>query len=131
MATGIVTRFNPNNGYGFITDDETNEPVFAHQSDIKMDGFRLLNKGDLVSFDMIENDKGFKAENIVVTKANNIRRGPKRNYKNRKFGGNNNSNDNGILHRLIEVLGDDSNDDPILLREDIDYIKHGNRSTVI
>jgi CspA family cold shock protein len=64
MAKGTVKWFNETKGFGFITQDNGTD-VFAHYSAIQGDGFKTLNDGDQVSFDVIDGDKGPKAQNIV------------------------------------------------------------------
>ena len=64
MANGTVKWFNESKGFGFITEDNGND-VFAHFSAISGDGFKTLNDGDKVSFDVVNGDKGLKAQNIV------------------------------------------------------------------
>jgi CspA family cold shock protein len=64
MAQGTVKWFNESKGFGFITRDDGGD-VFAHYSAIEGSGFKTLSEGDLVSFDVIEGDKGPKAANIV------------------------------------------------------------------
>lgn len=64
MANGTVKWFNESKGFGFITQDNGTD-VFAHYSAIKGDGFRTLNEGDAVTFDVVKGDKGLKAENIM------------------------------------------------------------------
>jgi CspA family cold shock protein len=64
MATGTVKWFNESKGFGFITQEDGTD-VFAHFSAIQGDGFKTLEEGAEVSFDVIEGDKGPKAENIV------------------------------------------------------------------
>jgi CspA family cold shock protein len=64
MAQGTVKWFNESKGFGFIT-QENGTDVFAHYSDIQAQGFKTLNEGDVVSFDVAEGNKGPKASNIV------------------------------------------------------------------
>ena len=64
MATGTVKWFNDAKGYGFITPDDGGEDLFAHFSAIKMDGFKTLNQGQRVTFDLKEGEKGKQADNI-------------------------------------------------------------------
>ena len=64
MATGTVKWFNESKGFGFITHEDGTD-VFAHFSAIQGEGFKTLEEGAQVSFDVIEGDKGPKAENIV------------------------------------------------------------------
>ncbi|MHC4913754.1 MAG: cold-shock protein [Planctomycetota bacterium] len=64
MAKGTVKWFNESKGFGFIT-QEDGPDVFAHYSAISGDGFKSLADGDEVTFDVVEGEKGPKAENIV------------------------------------------------------------------
>ncbi|QUI20807.1 cold-shock protein [Vallitalea pronyensis] len=63
--TGTVKWFNSDKGFGFITSDEGND-VFAHYSQIQREGFKTLEEGQKVSFDVVDGDKGPQAENIVI-----------------------------------------------------------------
>jgi CspA family cold shock protein len=64
MAEGTVKWFNESKGFGFIT-QEGGKDVFAHYSAIEGEGFKTLAEGDLVSFDVVEGDKGLKASKII------------------------------------------------------------------
>ncbi|MHC4364853.1 MAG: cold-shock protein [Planctomycetota bacterium] len=64
MAEGKVKWFNGRRGYGFITTADGTE-VFVHFSNIEGDGFRTLSDGDTVSFDLVDGEKGQRAENVV------------------------------------------------------------------
>ena len=64
MVQGTVKWFNESKGYGFITKDDGGD-VFAHYSAIDGDGFKTFSEGDIVSFDLVEGNKGPKAINIV------------------------------------------------------------------
>ena len=65
MATGTVKWFNNEKGYGFIARD--GEPdVFVHHKAIQMQGFRSLQEGQRVEFDVKRTDKGEQAENVRV-----------------------------------------------------------------
>ncbi|MFH1703385.1 MAG: cold-shock protein [Nitrospirota bacterium] len=64
MAEGTVKWFNESKGFGFIT-QEGGKDVFAHYSEIEGDGFKTLAEGDLVSFEVVEGDKGLKASKII------------------------------------------------------------------
>jgi len=64
MANGTVKWFNESKGFGFITQDDGGNDVFAHYSEIKGNGFKNLAEGDAVSFDVVKGDKGLKATNI-------------------------------------------------------------------
>ena len=60
---GKVKWFNNEKGYGFIEYKE-NEDIFVHYSAILQDGYKTLNQGDNVNFDLIETEKGFQAQNV-------------------------------------------------------------------
>lgn len=62
---GTVKWFNAEKGFGFIT-AEDGKDVFAHFSQIKVEGFKTLNEGQNVSFDVVNGQKGPQAENIVA-----------------------------------------------------------------
>ena len=64
MATGTVKGFNADKGYGFITVDNGDE-VFAHFSEIQSEGFKTLEEGQKVEFDITEGNRGPQASNIV------------------------------------------------------------------
>ena len=64
MATGTVNWFNDAKGFGFITQDDGGEDLFAHFSEIKADGFRSLVEGQKVTFDVTQGQKGKQASNI-------------------------------------------------------------------
>jgi CspA family cold shock protein len=63
MASGKVKWFDNRKGFGFIAQD-TGQDVFVHHSSIEGSGFKTLNEGEEVVFDVIPSDKGFKAENV-------------------------------------------------------------------
>jgi CspA family cold shock protein len=65
MANGIVKWFNERKGYGFI-EQEDGPDVFVHHTGINADGFRSLNEGDRVSFDIEQGRKGPSAVNVKV-----------------------------------------------------------------
>ncbi len=64
MATGKVKWFNAEKGYGFITADDGTD-IFVHYSAIKADGFKSLDEGVAVSFDVTQSDRGPQATNVV------------------------------------------------------------------
>jgi CspA family cold shock protein len=64
MAEGTVKWFNPRKGYGFIADKEGRD-IFVHYASISGDGYKTLNEGETVSFDVVEGEKGLRAENVV------------------------------------------------------------------
>ncbi|MEA4877001.1 MAG: cold-shock protein [Aminobacterium sp.] len=61
---GTVKWFNASKGYGFITTDEGKD-IFVHFSAIQSDGFKTLDEGQKVSFDIVEGPKGEQAANVV------------------------------------------------------------------
>ena len=61
---GTVKWFNNEKGYGFIT-RENGPDVFVHHTAIVAEGFRSLNEGDTVSFEVVEGQKGLQARNVV------------------------------------------------------------------
>jgi len=65
MATGTVKWFNGEKGFGFIEQDGGGADVFAHYSNITAQGYRELQEGQKVSFDITQGQKGLQAENIV------------------------------------------------------------------
>jgi CspA family cold shock protein len=65
MANGIVKWFNNSKGYGFI-EQEDGPDVFVHHSAISADGYKSLNEGDRVSFDIEQGEKGPAAVNVTV-----------------------------------------------------------------
>ena len=64
---GKIKWFNNEKGYGFIEYRE-NEDIFVHYSAIVKDGYKTLNQGDEVEFNLIETTKGLQAQNVVNTK---------------------------------------------------------------
>ena len=64
MATGKVKWFNDSKGYGFITPDDGSKDVFVHHSAIQSAGFRSLQEGDAVEFEIQEGQKGPAAANV-------------------------------------------------------------------
>jgi len=63
MANGTVKWFNEAKGFGFITAEDGTD-VFAHFTAIQGEGFKTLTEGEKVSFDIVQGEKGPKAENI-------------------------------------------------------------------
>ena len=64
MSEGTVKWFNQRKGYGFISTTD-GQDIFVHYSNISGEGFKSLVEGDEVSFDIVEGEKGPRAENVV------------------------------------------------------------------
>ena len=64
METGRVKWFNRTKGFGFIERD-SGDDVFVHYSAISMDGFKVLDEGEAVQFEVIDGPKGPQASNVV------------------------------------------------------------------
>ena len=64
MARGSVKWFSAEKGYGFITPDDGTKDVFVHHSAIQSDGFRTLNEGDKVEYEVTQGQKGPQATNV-------------------------------------------------------------------
>ncbi len=63
MASGKVKWFDNKKGFGFIA-QETGQDVFVHHTSITGSGFKTLNEGEEVTFDIVPSDKGLKAQNV-------------------------------------------------------------------
>jgi len=64
MSSGKVKWFNNDKGYGFI-EYSNEEDIFVHYSAIRQEGYKSLNEGDEVRFDLIETSKGLQAQNVI------------------------------------------------------------------
>ena len=64
METGTVKWFNSSKGYGFISREEGDD-VFVHYKAIQSDGFKTLDEGDQVEFEVEESPKGLQAKNVT------------------------------------------------------------------
>ena len=63
MASGKVKWFDNKKGFGFIAQD-SGQDVFVHHTCIQGQGFKTLNEGDAVTFEVLPSDKGLKAQNV-------------------------------------------------------------------
>jgi CspA family cold shock protein len=63
VTSGVIKWFNPDKGYGFIARPD-GEDVFVHFSAIQMEGYRSLDEGQLVEFDVTQGPKGLQAANV-------------------------------------------------------------------
>ena len=64
-TTGTVKWFNDAKGFGFITPEDGGRDCFVHHSSIQGDGFKTLDEGEQVEFDLVQNSKGPAAENVA------------------------------------------------------------------
>ena len=64
MNKGTVKWFNAEKGYGFI-EGSNDEDIFVHYSAIKSEGFKTLDEGQAVTFDVTQSDRGPQASNVV------------------------------------------------------------------
>ena len=62
---GTVKWFNNAKGYGFLNADGKDDDIFVHHSSIQSKGFRTLAQGEPVEFELIEGDKGLKADTVI------------------------------------------------------------------
>ena len=68
MKTGVVKWFNNEKGFGFIEYNEK-EDIFVHYSQIQDEGFKTLEEGQVVEFELVTGDKGLQAQNVFkITK---------------------------------------------------------------
>ena len=66
MTTGTVKWFNEAKGFGFISPEDGGKDVFVHFSSIQADGFKVLNEGQTVTFNLEDGPKGPQATNVVA-----------------------------------------------------------------
>jgi len=65
MARGTVKWFNERKGFGFIMDPAVNGDIFVHFSEIQTKGFRKLQEGEEVEYELHQDQKGSRAKNVV------------------------------------------------------------------
>jgi len=68
MTEGTVKWFNQRKGYGFISTDD-GQDIFVHYTNIAGQGFKTLAEGDAVTFDIVDGEKGPRADNVVQKSA--------------------------------------------------------------
>jgi len=66
MATGTIKWFNEAKGFGFISQDEGGDDVFVHFNAIQSSGFKTLNEGQAVTYEIEKGPKGLQAANVTV-----------------------------------------------------------------
>ena len=66
MATGTVKWFNDSKGYGFLTQDGGGPDVFVHYSAIDAGGFKTLQQGTKVTYEIVQTEKGLQAKQVKV-----------------------------------------------------------------
>ncbi|MEF9945437.1 MAG: cold-shock protein [Lachnospiraceae bacterium] len=66
MNRGTVKWFNAQKGFGFITNDEGGEDIFVHFSGIAVDGFKTLDEGQAVTYEIQEGPRGLQAVNVCI-----------------------------------------------------------------
>ncbi|MGF7142661.1 CspA family cold shock protein [Anaerotaenia torta] len=66
MSNGTVKWFNAQKGFGFITNDNGGEDVFVHFSGIASTGFKTLEEGQKVTFDLEKGQRGMQAVNVTL-----------------------------------------------------------------
>lgn len=74
-STGTVVRFDRRRGYGFVQPDDGGEDVFVHQNNINMEGFRFLQVGERVNYELEVGEKGMKAVSVALVEPRAIRPG--------------------------------------------------------
>ncbi len=79
-STGTVVRFDRRRGYGFVQPDDGGEDVFAHQNNINMEGFRFLQVGERVTYELEVGEKGMKAVSVALLEPRTVRPGGQDEY---------------------------------------------------
>lgn len=75
VMQGTVKWFNAKRGYGFIV-GENGKDIFIHFTDIQAEGFKTLNDGDIVEYELVNAEKGLKAVNIKKIKSGQVSKKP-------------------------------------------------------
>jgi len=65
MARGTVKWFNDKKGFGFIVDPTVSGDIFVHFTAIQANGFRTLLEGDVVEYELYQDEKGSRARNVL------------------------------------------------------------------
>ena len=65
MVQGTVKWFNDSKGFGFIVRDDGEKDVFVHHTAVQGEGFKSLAEGDKVEFEVVQDAKGPRADNVV------------------------------------------------------------------
>jgi cold shock protein len=73
VANGTVVRFDRRRGYGFVAPDDGGEDVFVHQNNISMEGFRYLQVGERVTYELEVGEKGMKAVSVALVEPRQVR----------------------------------------------------------
>ncbi len=66
MSVGTVVRFDRRRGYGFVSPEDGGEDIFVHQNNITMEGFRYLQIGEKVNYELEVGEKGMKAVTVTL-----------------------------------------------------------------
>ncbi|MDO5292351.1 MAG: cold-shock protein [bacterium] len=66
MNKGTVKWFNSEKGFGFITNDATNEDIFVHFTGIVSEGYKSLEENQKVTFDIVDGNRGEQAVNVTI-----------------------------------------------------------------
>lgn len=66
MSTGKVKYFNDLKGWGFISSEDSQDSIYVHYTEIKMDGYKTLKPGQTVLFEVTDTDEGRRAENVTL-----------------------------------------------------------------
>ncbi len=67
MSRGTVTYFNDTKGWGIISSEDLQQDVYVHYTNINMDGFQTLARGQEVLFEVTDSKAGLKAQNVTPT----------------------------------------------------------------